>query len=163
MPASTSHTCSCNPKNLLAQSSEQDGFEAPLGLPSSQRAPSWPITLVLLQTQTFWVLAFGSVRHTNLGFGNIPSGECPYCMILWVLLMGSVFPTACLMLAFPPGGKCGSLIQSDQFNSKYIYCACHSLHQVLCLGRMKHDIFIMRIVWKVPITESKTWEIFSRC
>lgn len=98
-----------------------------------------------------------------MGFGNIPSGVCAYCVVLWVLLMGSVFPTAYLMLTFPAGEKCGSLIQSDQFNSKYIYCAGHSLRQVLHLSRMKHDIFIMRIVWKVPITESTTWEIVSRC
>lgn len=52
---------------------------------------------------------------------------------LMVLPMGSVSSTACFMLISPHREKSGFLIQSDQFNSKIIYCFCHSLHNILSL------------------------------
>lgn len=73
-PIKTSHTSTSAylfPQPLkIPNLMQQDGFEVLLGLSSSQMPPSQSINLSPLQTQVFWVLAFQSVGHTNLGFGN---------------------------------------------------------------------------------------------
>lgn len=57
--------CPCWCLEPLIQSSEHDGFEVFLSLPSSQWMPSWSINLVLLQTLRFWILVLWSLKHTN--------------------------------------------------------------------------------------------------
>ena len=55
-----------SPENPLAWSSEQDGCEAPLSLPSCQLVPFPSINLSSLQILIFWILAFGGIGHTSL-------------------------------------------------------------------------------------------------